>query len=206
MERQLKDERVRSIHLRSQVKLLEIDLGDLREEKEALQHKLGTIKTQSMVKDGQIEQLEVSLDESKIECQRLNVCCTQRESDVVTAENSKADALELCMLHEQHAERVTTELQALEQDAAVERHRSVLMVRELEEVRSDAEASRSVCEKLGLDCRLKASDECQTYGTLQLACCGSFICEPCVQAWNEGLAGDEQAPAAGTLMLLRCFW
>lgn len=31
MERQLKDERVRSIHLRSQVKLLEIDLGDLRE-------------------------------------------------------------------------------------------------------------------------------------------------------------------------------
>ncbi len=79
-------------------------------------------------------------------------------------------------------------------------------LQELEEVRSDAEASRSVCEKLGLDCRLKASDECQTYGTLQLACCGSFICEPCVQAWNESLAGDEQAPAAGTLMLLRCFW
>ena len=31
MERQLKDERVRSIHLRSQVKLLEIDRDDLRE-------------------------------------------------------------------------------------------------------------------------------------------------------------------------------
>ena len=98
---------------------------------EALQHKLGTIKTQSMVKDGQIEQLEVrdvypcisaapwpvlvapapylpcmtsglstfliavqvSLDESKIECQRLNVCCTQRESDVVTAENSKVSLM-----------------------------------------------------------------------------------------------------------------
>ena len=37
--------------------------------------------------------VQVSLDESKIECQRLNVCCTQRESDVVTAENSKVSLM-----------------------------------------------------------------------------------------------------------------
>ena len=40
------------------------------------------------------------------------------------------------MLHEHKAERANTELQALKQGAAVERHRSVLMVRVAEDARN----------------------------------------------------------------------
>ena len=72
-------------------------------------------------------------------------------------------------------------------------------------MRAESDATRSVCDELGLECGLKANDECQTYATLQLACCGSFICESCAQAWNENLEGDGQPPISETLKLLRCF-
>ena len=72
-------------------------------------------------------------------------------------------------------------------------------------MRAESDATRSICEELGLECGLKAIDECQTYATLQLACCGSFICEPCAQAYNKSLGGDGQAPVSETFKLLRCF-
>ncbi len=72
-------------------------------------------------------------------------------------------------------------------------------------MRAESEATRGVCEELALECGLKATDECQTYATLQLACCGSFICEPCAQAWNKNLGGDGQARISENPKLLRCF-
>ena len=72
-------------------------------------------------------------------------------------------------------------------------------------MRTEFEASRSVCERLGINCALNASEECQTYATLQLPCCGNFVCEPCVQAYNKSLARHEQGQLPGTTTLLRCF-
>lgn len=122
-------------------------------------------------------------------------CVWQRIPETISSSN--------CLRHK----RCVAVAQCLESPQVVPVARaseSQPLLQELEGVRTECGASRSVCERLGIECALKACDECQTYATLQLSCCGNFVCEPCVQAYNKSLASDYvQTP--GTLTMLRCF-
>ncbi|CAL8461515.1 g1179 [Coccomyxa elongata] len=200
LERLLKDERHRLTCLRSQAKLLEIDRDDLREDLESLKETYDTAKTQLMFKDGQIEQLEVRDDISVLTHIPAPALPLQHRSSS-TLEVDLTIALQVaideCKIDWQ---RLNTRFMQRESDVL-----TAEKAKELERLRAESEATRSVCEKLGLECGLKASEDCQTYATLQLPCCGSFICEPCVQAWNKSLGGDGQDPIPGIPKLLRCF-